>query len=167
MRADLTGLAYTYVQPSYKKEEKLNPSDLLLWIELTEMLQGLRRGAPAVARWLPLGQHISVTLKGSSQLGKCLRNPSWFSTRHRARSRPWVPYYARTVSSAWAPGCNVHFGSLLALCVRRWSPHPHAVAAPARTYQKTGPVGSLEGFPGEGRLRPCRPGSTGSPWWSV
>jgi hypothetical protein len=40
MRAGLTGLAYTYAQPSYKKEEKLNPSGLLLWIELTEMLQG-------------------------------------------------------------------------------------------------------------------------------
>ena len=37
MRADLTGLAYTYVQPSYKKKN-LNPTDLLLWIELTEML---------------------------------------------------------------------------------------------------------------------------------
>jgi hypothetical protein len=32
MRADLTGLAYT------QKGEKLNPSDLLLWIELTETL---------------------------------------------------------------------------------------------------------------------------------
>jgi hypothetical protein len=51
------------------KGKKPNPSDLLLWIELTEMLQGLGRGAPAVARWLPLGWHISVTLKGSSQLG--------------------------------------------------------------------------------------------------
>jgi hypothetical protein len=118
MRADLTRLAYTYAQPSYKKGEKLNPTDLLLWIELTEMLQGLGRGALAVARWLPPGRHISVTLKGSSQLGARLRNPPWFSTRHRARSRPRVPYYARTVSSAGAPGCNVQFGSLLALCVR-------------------------------------------------
>jgi hypothetical protein len=38
MRADLIGLACTYAQPSYKKGEKLNPSDLLLRIELTEML---------------------------------------------------------------------------------------------------------------------------------
>jgi hypothetical protein len=37
MRADLTGLAYTYVLSSYKKGEEFNPSDLLLWIELTEM----------------------------------------------------------------------------------------------------------------------------------
>jgi hypothetical protein len=37
MRADLTGLVCTYAQPSYKKGEKLNPSDLLLWIELIEM----------------------------------------------------------------------------------------------------------------------------------
>jgi hypothetical protein len=36
-RADLTGLTYTYVQPSYKGR-KLNPPVLLLWIELTEML---------------------------------------------------------------------------------------------------------------------------------
>jgi hypothetical protein len=91
MRADLTGLAYTYAQSSYKKEEKLNPSGLLLWTELIEMLQGLGRGALAIARWLPPGRYISVTLKGSSQLGECLRNPPWFSTRHRARSRPRVP----------------------------------------------------------------------------
>jgi hypothetical protein len=37
MRAGLTGLAYTYAQPSYKRK-KLNPSGLLLWTELTEML---------------------------------------------------------------------------------------------------------------------------------
>jgi hypothetical protein len=36
-RADLTGLTYTYAQPSYKGR-KLNPPVLLLWIELTEML---------------------------------------------------------------------------------------------------------------------------------
>jgi hypothetical protein len=78
---------------------------------------GVRKSTPAVARWLPPGRHISVTLKGPSQLGESLRDPSRFSTRHRDRSRPWVPYYARTVSSAWAPGRNVHFGSLLALCV--------------------------------------------------
>jgi hypothetical protein len=103
---------------SLQKGEKLNPSDLLLWIELREMLQGFGSGTLAVARWLPQGRHISVTLKGPSLLGESLRNPSRFSTRHRARSRPWVPYYARTVSSAWAPGCNVHFRSLLAICVR-------------------------------------------------
>jgi hypothetical protein len=39
MRADLTGLAYTYALPSYKKGEKFDPSGLLLWIELTEVLQ--------------------------------------------------------------------------------------------------------------------------------
>jgi hypothetical protein len=37
MRADLTGLTYTYAQPSYKRR-KLNPPVLLLWIELTKML---------------------------------------------------------------------------------------------------------------------------------
>jgi hypothetical protein len=39
MGTDLTGLAYTYALPSYKKGNKFDPSDLLLWIELTEMLQ--------------------------------------------------------------------------------------------------------------------------------
>jgi hypothetical protein len=36
-RAGLTGLTYTYAQPSYKGR-KLNLLVLLLWIELTEML---------------------------------------------------------------------------------------------------------------------------------
>jgi hypothetical protein len=48
MRADLTGSAYTYALPSYKKGEKFNPSDLLLWIELTEMHQWPGRGTPLV-----------------------------------------------------------------------------------------------------------------------
>jgi hypothetical protein len=39
MGTDLTELAYTYALPSYKKGNKFDPSDLLLWIELTEMLQ--------------------------------------------------------------------------------------------------------------------------------
>jgi hypothetical protein len=39
MRVDLTGLAYTYALPSYKRERNSTPSDLLLWIELTEVLQ--------------------------------------------------------------------------------------------------------------------------------
>jgi hypothetical protein len=67
MRADLTGLAYTYVLPSYKKEEKFDPSDLLLWIELTEMIQWLGRGTTSVvARYSPPGQRIPVSLKGPS-----------------------------------------------------------------------------------------------------
>jgi hypothetical protein len=36
-RAGLAELTYTYAQPSYKGR-KLNPSALLLWIELMEML---------------------------------------------------------------------------------------------------------------------------------
>jgi hypothetical protein len=36
MRADLTELAYTYAQPSYKREKNSTPSGLLLWIELIE-----------------------------------------------------------------------------------------------------------------------------------
>jgi hypothetical protein len=48
MRADLTGLAYMYALPSYKKGEKFGPSDLLLLIELTEMLQWPGRCTPSV-----------------------------------------------------------------------------------------------------------------------
>jgi hypothetical protein len=48
MRVDLTGLAYTYALPIYKKGEKFDPSDLLLWIELIEMLQRSGRGTPLV-----------------------------------------------------------------------------------------------------------------------
>jgi hypothetical protein len=48
MRADLTGLAYTYAVSSYKKGEKFDPSDLLLWMGLTEMLQWAGRGTPSV-----------------------------------------------------------------------------------------------------------------------
>jgi hypothetical protein len=65
MRADLTGLAYTYAQPSYKREKtqllRLAPMD-----KTYRDVQRLGRGAPAVARWLPPGRHISITLKGSS-----------------------------------------------------------------------------------------------------
>jgi hypothetical protein len=61
------------------------------------MLQGLGRGTPVVIRWLPLGRHIFVTLKGPSQLGERLQTPSWFCTCRRTRSRPGAPYYAWTV----------------------------------------------------------------------
>jgi hypothetical protein len=115
MRTDLTGLAYMYAQPSYKREKNSAPQTCSYGYNLwrCSMLQGLGRGTPVVARRLPLGRHISITLKGPSQLGESLWIPSWFSTRLRAWSRPWVPYYARAVSSDWAPGCNVHFGSPL------------------------------------------------------
>jgi hypothetical protein len=39
MRAGLTGLAYTYALPSYKREKNSTPQTCSLWIELTEMLQ--------------------------------------------------------------------------------------------------------------------------------
>jgi hypothetical protein len=42
-RADLTGLTYTYAQPSYKGR-KLNPLVSLLWEELMEMLYVPRIG---------------------------------------------------------------------------------------------------------------------------
>jgi hypothetical protein len=52
------------------------------------MFQGLGRGTPSVvARRAFLGRHVSVTLKGPSQLGESLWSPSRFSTRCRTRSR--------------------------------------------------------------------------------
>jgi hypothetical protein len=36
-RADLTGLMYTYTQPSYKGKNSTLPV-LLIWVELTEIL---------------------------------------------------------------------------------------------------------------------------------
>jgi hypothetical protein len=42
-RADLTGLTYTYAQPSYEGR-KLNPLVSLLWEELTEVLYVLGIG---------------------------------------------------------------------------------------------------------------------------
>jgi hypothetical protein len=55
------------------------------------MLQGLGRGTPAVARWFPSGRHISVTLKGPSQLGERLRTPSRFCTRVGLGPDPELP----------------------------------------------------------------------------
>jgi hypothetical protein len=36
MRADLTGLVYTYAKFNYERRKKFNPSELFLWTELTE-----------------------------------------------------------------------------------------------------------------------------------
>jgi hypothetical protein len=88
MWADLTELAYTY-HNLVTKRRNINASDLLLWIEHTEMLYvpGLGRGTPlVVARWTHPGRHTSVTFKGPSQLGESLWSPSRFSTRLRTRS---------------------------------------------------------------------------------
>jgi hypothetical protein len=51
------------------------------------MFQGLGRGTLlAVARQTHPGLHISVTLKGPSQLGESLWSPSRFSIHLRTRS---------------------------------------------------------------------------------
>jgi hypothetical protein len=72
MGSDPTGLAYTYVLPSYKRETN---STLALWIELTEMFRHRGGGTPSVvARRLPSGRCIPVTLKGPSQLGESYGN---------------------------------------------------------------------------------------------
>jgi hypothetical protein len=72
VRPDLTGLAYTYAQPSYKKKPlplRLAPVGKTYINAL--MFQGLGSDTPSVvARRTPQGQHASVTLKGPSQLGE-------------------------------------------------------------------------------------------------
>jgi hypothetical protein len=109
------------------------------------MLQGLGRGTPSVTtRWSPSGRHISVALKGPFQLGESLRSPSRFSTRPRARSRPWVPI------------CVLMMESTSSRC-------SHSCIGPSKGWT----LGeSKKGFRGEGRLWPRRPGNT-PPQWPV
>jgi hypothetical protein len=58
------------------KEEKLNRSDLLLWIELTEMLQGLGRDTPLViAMRAPPGLAYSRHLEGFLPAGGEIADP--------------------------------------------------------------------------------------------
>jgi hypothetical protein len=88
MRADLTGLAYPYAQPNYKRKN-LTPQTCSYGQNLRgcSMFQGLGRGSPSVAaRRIHPGRHTSVTLKGPSQLGESLQTPFWFGTRRGTRS---------------------------------------------------------------------------------
>jgi hypothetical protein len=57
------------------KGEKINPSELLLWTELTEIGRGT---SSAIAKLASLG--LAYSLRGSSLLGERLQNPSCFST---------------------------------------------------------------------------------------
>jgi hypothetical protein len=58
------------------KEEKLNPSDLLLWIELIEMLLGLGRDTPLViARWALPGLAYFRHLEGFLPAGGEITDP--------------------------------------------------------------------------------------------
>jgi hypothetical protein len=87
MRADLTGLAYTCAQPSYKKK-KTQPSDLLLWIELTEMLYvpGIgKRHSFSCGEADTLGSAYFRHLEGSFPTGESLWSPSRFRIRLRTR----------------------------------------------------------------------------------
>jgi hypothetical protein len=59
------------------KGEKFNPSELLLWTELTEIGRGT---SSAIAKLASLGLAYFHRLEGSSLLGERLRIPSWFST---------------------------------------------------------------------------------------
>jgi hypothetical protein len=77
------------------KGEKFNPSELLLWIELTEIGRGT---SSAIEKLASLGLAYFHRLEGflparrrgcGSPLGSVLCR--------RIRSRPWVPYYARIV----------------------------------------------------------------------
>jgi hypothetical protein len=91
MRADLTGLAYTYALPSYKREKnstlRLAPMDRTY------------RDAPVTRKRHSFSHNKIVTpgsaysrhLEGSFPAGGEFRSPSWFGTCRRTRSRPWVP----------------------------------------------------------------------------
>jgi hypothetical protein len=59
------------------KEEKFNPSELLLWIELTEIGRGT---SSAIAKLASPRLAYFHRLEGSSLLRERLRTPSWFST---------------------------------------------------------------------------------------
>jgi hypothetical protein len=77
MRADLTGLACTYAQPCYKKGEKLDPSDLLLWIELTEMphAPGVGRRYSSCSKVVSPGSAYFRHLEGSFPAGGEIADP--------------------------------------------------------------------------------------------
>jgi hypothetical protein len=88
IRADLTGLAYICVLPSYKGR-KLHPPVLLLWEELTKVFYILGIGqrlsfscGKADTPGSPYFRH----LEGSFPAGGDLWSPSQFSTRLRTRS---------------------------------------------------------------------------------
>jgi hypothetical protein len=85
MRADLTGLAYTYALPSYKREKNSTP--------LT-CSYGTYRDAPVARKRYSFshskivipGSACSRHLEGSFPAGGELWSPSWFGTCRRTRS---------------------------------------------------------------------------------
>jgi hypothetical protein len=91
MRADLTGLVYTYEVPSYKRR-KIRP------LRLAPMDRTYRDASVAGKKYslshskvVTPGSTYSCHLEGSFPAGGELWSPSWFGTCHRTRSRPWVP----------------------------------------------------------------------------
>jgi hypothetical protein len=59
------------------KGEKFNPSELLLWTELTEIRRGT---SSAIAKLASLGLAYFHRLEGFLPAGERLQIPSWFST---------------------------------------------------------------------------------------
>jgi hypothetical protein len=118
MRADLTGLAYTYAQPSYKKEGTPTPQTCSYgWnLRRCSMFQRLGRGTPlVVARRTHPGQRTSITLRGPSQLGESLRSPSWFRIRLRTRSRTPSSLLC-TIRWRWRPSTWLYRALRVAAC---------------------------------------------------
>jgi hypothetical protein len=77
------------------KEEEFSPSELLLWIELTEIGKGT---SSAIAKLASPGLAYFHRLEGFLPAGGGVANPPLgLVLYHRIRSRPWVPYYAHTV----------------------------------------------------------------------
>jgi hypothetical protein len=67
---DPTGLAYTYALPSYKRETNSTPQTCSMDRTYRDVPTPWGDTPSVVARWLPLGRRIPVTLKGPSQLGE-------------------------------------------------------------------------------------------------
>jgi hypothetical protein len=90
MGTDPTGLVYTYALPSYKREN-IDPSDLLYRQNL-QRYSGTGGGTPSVvARQLPSGWGIPITMKGPSQLGECYGALIWSGTSVRLGPDPGSP----------------------------------------------------------------------------
>jgi hypothetical protein len=99
------------------------------------------KGTPLViARWLPLGRCIPITLKGPSQLGES---------------------YGALLGLVLALGLGPDSGPHLHLTRE---PLSLVVVTSVCTCWLPGSAGDPEGFPEEGMLQLRRLGSTGSPW---
>jgi hypothetical protein len=91
MRADLTGLAYTYALPSYKREKNSTPRFAPMDRTYRDAPVVRKRYSFSHSKIVTSGSAYSRHLEGSFSAGGELRSPSWFGTCRRTRFQPWVP----------------------------------------------------------------------------